>query len=172
MNDFWKCEARNSVPLQPFRNKGGGCYNNLTMLEPLSTREKTTTEEVAELERLLGEKKKALAAEGRAVEEKEAFKEVFKETHGESFLPQLPPPIPPPPPALKPAELDQHAEKLKAKAREEQLSDLVTLALTRGVRAAAEVARRATPWLMDELHDRLQDKYYEQLVELKKLKTL
>lgn len=152
-----------------------------TMPEPTPTHEKTTAQEIAELERLLEEKKRVLAAAGREREEKDVFKETFRETYGAAFSPPsaakraLPPqPVSQstPLPTLSADELDKHAEELKTKAREEQLNDMVTLALTRGVKAAAEVARHATPWLMDELHDRLQDKYYEQLIEFKKLKPL
>lgn len=49
---------------------------------------------------------------------------------------------------------------------------LVEIAFTKGIRAAADVARHATPWLLDQLHDALQDHYYEKLVRAGKLKAL
>jgi len=133
--------------------------------------EKSPHQEIAELERMLVEKKQALAQEGRVMEEKEAFREVFRERHGKTLAPQTPVTVQPQP-ALKPDELAQQAEALKAKEREEQLEDLIALAFSKGVRAAADLARHATPWLMDELHDRLQDKYYEHLIQAKRLKAL
>lgn len=130
------------------------------------------------MERLLEDKKNALAAEGEQAEEKAVFKEAFHETYGETLAPVAASPVAPATPlpqAAKPAAnaaYIRQMEALKTKAREEQLQDLVTVAMTRGVKAAADMAREATPWLMDELHDRLQDRYYQQLVELKKLKML
>lgn len=148
------------------------------MPEPISNQEKVTSQEIEALERLLEEKKKALAAEGRAVEEKEAFKETFREAYGEVLSPTAPTAAPAPtvnPPSqatLPPDELKRREEELKTKEREEQLGDLVTVAMTKGIPEAAALARRTTPWLLDELHDRLQDRYYNHLVELRKLKAL
>ena len=73
---------------------------------------------------------------------------------------------------LPPDELAQHSSVLKTQDRETQLETLVGIALTKGVIAAAEIARHATPWLLDELHDRLQDRYYDQLLRANKLKAL
>ena len=151
------------------------CYNNPTMPEPISNREKVSPQEIAALERLLEEKKKALAAEGKAVEEKEAFKETFRDAYGEVLSPTATPAPAvslPSQVVLPPDELKRREEELKTKEREEQLEDLVTVAMTKGIPEAANLARRATPWLLDELHDRLQDRYYNHLVELRKLKAL
>ncbi|MEK7464973.1 MAG: hypothetical protein AAB591_00990 [Patescibacteria group bacterium] len=141
------------------------------MVEP-STPEQSPQEEVAELERLLAEKKQALAVEGRAPDEREAFGEVFRERHGEALLPPLGAAPPLPQKTLPPDELAQHSSVLKTQDRETQLETLVGIALTKGVIAAAEIARHATPWLLDELHDRLQDRYYDQLLRANKLKAL
>ena len=127
-------------------------------------------EEIAALERLLEDKKRALAAEGKPAPEHEVFKEAFHEAYGEALAPKtsiVPTALP-----IASDELAKHVNDVKTKAREEQLESLIELALTKGVAAAAEVARNATPWLMDELHDRLQDTYYQQLIELRKLKAL
>ncbi len=147
------------------------------MAELPSHQEHTPHQEIAELERLLEEKRQALAAEGKALEEREAFKETFRERYGEALAP--PPaggapaaPTAASPPAPPADELARHAQALGAKERAEQLEHLIALAFSNGVRYAADVARRATPWLMDELHDRLQDQYYQKLIELKQLKAL
>lgn len=134
--------------------------------------EQSPQEEVAELERLLEQKRQALAVEGRTLEEREAFGETFHERYGEALLPPLGVAPPLPPKTLPPDELAQHALVLKAQDSETQLETLVGIALTKGVLAAAEIARHATPWLLDELHDRLQDRYYDQLLRANKLKAL
>lgn len=135
--------------------------------------ERTSTEEIAELERLLEEKRQALAAEGKAIEEREAFGKTFRERYGEA-LATAPPPSPSAilPLVLPADELTRHAEALGGKERQEQLEHLIALAFSKGVRAAADVARHATPWLMDELHDTLADRYYRQLIESRQLKAL
>lgn len=135
------------------------------------SQEQTPHQEIAELEKLLAEKKKALELEGQPAEEKEVFKEAFRETYGEVLAPKTPI-VGQQPAALAPDELDKHVAELKAKEREEQLNQLIVLAVTKGVAAAAEVVRKAAPWLMDELHDCLQDKYYEHLIAARKLKAL
>ncbi len=142
------------------------------MAEPTSGQEKNPLQEIAELERLLEEKKKALEAEGKKVEEKEAFKETFRETYGGALAPPAVTPAQPPPSAPLKSFAAKRADDLKSKERERQISDLVAMALTRGIGAAADAARQTTPWLMDELHDRLQDRYYEELIQRKKLKQL
>ena len=139
----------------------------------MSTPEQTPHQEIAELERLLEEKRQALAAEGKILEEREAFGETFRERYGEALAPA--PPLSPsaaPPPAPPADELARHAEALGAKERQEQLEHLIALAFSKGIRAAADVARHATPWLMDELHDTLADRYYRQLIESRQLKAL
>lgn len=134
--------------------------------------EKTPHQEIVELERLLAEKRQALEREGDTTpeREREAFREVFRESFGEHLNPQRT--LQPLPATLAPGELAGHADALKEKAREEQIEHLVGIAFTKGVRAAADVARHATPWLMDELHDRLQDRYYEHLIQARQLKQL
>ncbi len=140
--------------------------------------EKTPHQEIAELERLLAEKKQALTAESAAKPEREIFREAFRETYGESLSPKTTSPAPYPltgsgqAPSLPPDELAKHASALGAQAREEQMESLVAIALSKGVVAAADVARRATPWLMDELHDRLCDRYYQHLIASRQLKAL
>ena len=132
--------------------------------------ERTAVEEIAALERLLAEKKQSLIAEGKIIPEHEAFRETFRESYGEALAPAAS--LAPASATLPPDELAKHAGDIAAKAREEQVDALIEIALTKGIAAAAEVARKATPWLMDELHDRLQDRYYDQLLQLRKLKAI
>lgn len=129
-------------------------------------------EEIAALERLLAEKKQNLLTEGKIMPEKEAFREAFRESLGEALSPQTTTVTPPPVSTLTPDEVTKHASDVAAKEREEQVAALVEIALTKGIPAAAEIARKATPWLMDALHDELQDHYYDKLLQARKLKAL
>ncbi|MDP3727757.1 MAG: hypothetical protein Q8R35_03940 [bacterium] len=152
------------------------------MPETIPGGEQTPHQEIAELERLLAEKKQALADESAARPERELFRETFRETYGEALSPQTPPPSTDSTsspqansgqtPSLPPDELAKHAAALAAQEREEQLESLIAIAISKGVTAAAGVARRATPWLMDELHDRLCDRYYQHLIASRQLKAL
>ena len=136
-------------------------------------------QEIAELERLLEQKKGSLAESGGGKPEREIFGEAFRETYGE-VLGRGSPAAPPqpaagrvgPPPPVPLDEVKRQAEAIKSKAAEEQLEHLIAIAFSKGVSAAAEVARHAAPWLMDELHDRLADRYYQRLVDAKRLKQL
>ena len=146
------------------------------MAEQPTGPESTPHQEIAELERILREKRQALAVEGRTAPERETFREAFRETYGEALMPKAPAPSassgPAPPPALAPDETARHTDDLKSQEREEQLEALVAVAFSKGVAAAADLARRATPWFMDELHDRLCDRYYEHLLTARRLKAL
>lgn len=135
---------------------------------PPEERPASPREEIAALERLLATKRQSLAAEGTKQEERETFREAFRETYREAFTPSpasTPAPAPPP-------HLVAQADDLKSKERQEQLEALVAYAFSDGVRNAVELARHATPWLMDELHDTLQDRYYEELVQARRLPPL
>ncbi len=134
--------------------------------------EKTPHQEIAELERLLAEKKQALVTENEPKPERELFRETFREAHAESFSPPSSTPPSQPTSVLPPDEVAKHASDLAALEREEQLESLIALAFSKGITAAAAVARRATPWLMDELHDRLADRYYQHLLASRQLKAL
>ncbi len=148
------------------------CYSSAIMPETTPGAEQTPHQEIAELERLLAEKKQALTAENAARPEQELFREAFRETYGESFSPKTSPAPSASAPVLPADELTKHASSLAAQEREEQIGSLIAIAISKGVVAAADVARRATPWLMDELHDRLCDRYYQHLIAARQLKAL
>lgn len=139
----------------------------------MSETEKSQHREIAELERLLAEKKQALAAEGKAIEDREVFQEAYRETFREETRPSISQPkygtqtAP-----LTPQELKTHALEVLTADQAQQLNALIEIAFTKGIRVAADVARHATPWLLDQLHDKLQDQYYEKLVQIGKLKAL
>lgn len=142
------------------------------MPEPSIVPGEAAHQEIAELERLLAEKKQTLSREGKPFAEREVFREAFHEKYGEQLpgavasggiLPHALPPQPTTPSA---------GDAVKTAEREAQIKSLIELALVKGVRAATNLARHASPWLLDELHDRLQDAYYEKLVQLKQIKPL
>lgn len=141
------------------------------MAEPRQELKLTPEEEIRELEQKLEEKKRALAAEGSpAAPEKEVFREVMRERIG--ALQPAPPaggaavsPIPPggvsPPPPQKAAD--------DAAGREDKLRLLVERALTRSIADAVDAAYGESPYILDALHDRLVDEYYDKLVALRKI---
>ena len=130
------------------------------MTEDTKTPE-TLPEEIKELELMLEEKKRALAERGEEREHKEIFREAFKEKFGPAPR-VLPTPIAPSEPSATPK---GKGDDTAFYAREEEMQSLVQLSFAKGVRQAIEAARRESPWLLDELHDRLIDEYYQKLVQ-------
>ena len=148
-------------------------YYDMSMAEERQLEPKITPEEeIRELERKLGEKKRELAEQGgTAAPEKEIFREVLRE-HVGAAQPAEPSggaplglPIPPLPPAAP-------ADAAKAAEREVKLRLLIEHALTRGIADAAAKARAESPYLVDELHDRLVDEYYDKLLALRKIDSI
>lgn len=140
------------------------------MVELNQTKEQNPEAEIQELSRLLEEKKKALLERGETKEHKKIFQEVFSEKYKEAL----------------PSSSDGGAggaisQPFYAKLsddpqhkvlHEQQLQMLVDVALTHGLMSAVAKAGRETPWLLDALHDRLADEYYQKLVQAKEIKAL
>ena len=148
--------------------------------------------EIKELERRLEQKKRELAAgaaapaegasaEGmpaeKSPEDKELLRDVLRERIGEHQPVSAPAPSEPglvpqlsrTPASGAPAKTDD--DKISA-TREEELKSLVDFALSRGISGAIEKARTESPYLLDALHDRLTDEYYEKMLALGKIKPL
>ena len=141
------------------------------MAESPGVPEHNHSTELAEFERLVAVKREALTREGRPAPEREVFREVFRERYGDvlSSEPAAAPSVAPQGPgrlALPPADMPADT------AREAELEEFVVLAFAKGVAAAAGAAKKSSPWLMDELHDRLVDRYYDRLLEARQLKPL
>lgn len=156
------------------------CGYNWGMAEEPQQERNVSNEEIARLERELEEKKRALAEQGKeAAQEKEILREVVRERMGEAAPSPIPSPAPAGEPlisALKPASgsvspLTTH-DLEKERAREERLKALVEFALSHTIERAVEKAQAESPYLLDALHDRLADEYYEKMVALRKLKQL
>ncbi|OGZ97061.1 MAG: hypothetical protein A3B34_02985 [Candidatus Sungbacteria bacterium RIFCSPLOWO2_01_FULL_54_21] len=124
-------------------------------------------QEIRVLEQRLEEKKRALAEQGGAAQpEKEVFREVVREhiehsgadiadrsftNHGTADI-------------AKKSGMSQEAAK-----HEEELHALVARALSGSIADAVDKAYRESPYLLDALHDRLVDEYYDKLVALRKI---
>ncbi len=137
----------------------------------------TPEEEIRALEAKLAEKKREHEAAGAMApaEEKKIFREVMGEHITESRMPAPASAtgahIIPAPPAGGAAP-QPVADPAAAAAREQKLATLVEYALTHTIGAAVSRAEKETPYLIDELHDRLADQYYDKLVQLRKLEAL
>ncbi len=134
-------------------------------------------DEIRELEQKLEEKKRVLAEGGAASrEEKEVFREVMREHIGEKMPSSAPPPAPVAPPLPGGAPLlpgiGSGRDTAADAAREAKVAALVERAMTSSIESAIRVAQTESPYLMDALHDRLADDYYDKLVQLRKLESL
>lgn len=126
--------------------------------------------EIKELEGRLEAKKQQLGAESRP--EKEIFKEVLRERFTESAQPvqhtqnsvSVPAPVVPAP------KKDDSAQAVKREAEVEQL--LRTAFEKNPQEAIEEAGRLGGEYLVDELHDRLADQYYQKLLEFRKVREL
>ena len=121
-------------------------------------------QEIRALEQRLEEKKRALAEQGSATQpEKEVFREVVRE-HIQSVAPLQAPPV-------------SHATPTapvgagKSAAHDDAVQNLVAHALSGSIADAVDKAYRESPYLLDALHDRLVDEYYDKLLALRKINT-
>ena len=133
------------------------------------SQEHTAAAEIQELERLLQEKKQALAEKGVTHDEKETFRQVFKEKYTEppTSIPVLSGGMVPIQPTPAMDNVSGTDGDLKKKQREAQLRTLIDLSFEKGVMEAVTLARAMTPWLLDELHDRLADEDYAKIMQKK-----
>jgi hypothetical protein len=122
--------------------------------------------EIKELEAKLEAKKKEMAASGTESPEQHVFKAVIREHAGAET-----------PTVNFSAAATQAAQTgtpstPASPADEQKIDDLVTHAFTKGIPAAVSEARKLNiPYLVDMLHDRLADEYYQKLLEARKLNT-
>lgn len=122
-------------------------------------------EEIKSLEERLEAKKKELAGSGKEVREKELFREIIKEASAPK------PPVLPSGGALSDDDARQKAYELQEKEHAELIGGLIELALSKGIISAMKVAEALkNPHILDEFHDTLADKYYEKLLEARKIK--
>lgn len=144
----------------------------------------TPEEEIRALEQKLAEKKRRMAdadaahagaPEGAPADEKELFREVMRE-HIAEKTPSLSGASPSAPASagapLMGSGAQNQDDDAKKQAREEKIRLLIDTALSRTIESAVSAAQNESPYLLDELHDRLADAYYDKLVQLRKLEAL
>ena len=118
-------------------------------------------EEIKWLEERLEARKQELSESGEAKHEKEIVREAIREAAQ----------TPPPTLSISDDVALQAAYNLKEKEHEHIIEELILLALTKGLASAMKVANSLkNPHLLDEFHDALADKYYEKLLESRKIK--
>ncbi len=126
---------------------------------------KSIHEDIEWLEAQLESKKQALREQGESKEEREMIKDIIKES--------APSPLTPSPSILNPASDDaqKKAHELEEKEHEEIIQHLVDFAFTKNLNFALRAAAALrNPHLLDEFHDLLADRYYEKLLETRKIK--
>lgn len=132
-------------------------------------------EEIRQLERQLEQRKRELAQTSPEVPpEKEVFREVLKE-HIEMLRPAAPTPATPVLPAptipVQKTDEEQKQDTLRKEADQIKLQTLIDFALSGTIEEAVKKAENDA-YLLDELHDRLVDHYYDKLVQLRKITQL
>lgn len=116
--------------------------------------------EIRELEQLLEEKKKALFEQGEEREHKEVFKEVFREKYQQIAGTPAPTPT-----GGSTTSVTLIKPPAVSKEKETELKSFIEMAFADGLVSAVNHAKARSPWLLDELHDRLADEYYEKLLQ-------
>ena len=118
-------------------------------------------QEIKWLEEQLEAKKRGL--EGK--EEREMVRDVIKEASAQNLLPA------PSGATLSDDDAKKAALLLDEKEHEEVVNDLIVMAFTKGMAQALKAANALkNPHILDEFHDTLADKYYQKLLEARKIK--
>jgi len=142
-------------------------------MKPKKNKEKIEPhEEIAELERILAEKRQELEEKKEIKPEKEIIKEIIKERAEEPALPKA---VPSAKKATLPPKqvIVKKAKEIRREEKERQVQLLTDLAFEKGVIHATEVAKKLDdPYILDEFHDSLVDELYNYLVEQGKLKQV
>ncbi|MDO8602129.1 MAG: hypothetical protein Q7R62_03355 [bacterium] len=122
--------------------------------------------EIQELEAKLEAKKREMAQAGAEVSEKHLFKTVVHEHTGHE-MPPANTGIP-----ATPRSGSTSTAVVLSPADEQKVDELVMHAFTKGITSAVSEARKLNiPFLVDMLHDRLVDEYYQKLLESRKLRA-
>lgn len=118
--------------------------------------------EVLELERKLAEKRAEIEKERKI--EAEPAKEKIEP------IEEVPPTIVPPVAVPPTAQVQQQVKELKNLDRQNQVKTLCDLAFEKNLNFAIEVARSLdNAYVLDEFHDTLVDKLYQELIKRRKL---
>lgn len=110
-------------------------------------------------------KKRALAEGAESMEEKEMVRDVIREVASQNLLPA------PPATAVSDDDAQKTAFEFKEKGHENIIVELISLAFSKGLASAMKVANALkNPHVLDEFHDTLADRYYQKLLEARKIK--
>lgn len=121
-------------------------------------------QEIRELESKLEEKKQELRDAGVERHEREVFRDVVRE-HAATAAPRAATA-----PSPRTAARRSQAAGAIPPDRERLLNTFVEHAFTKGIGSAvAEARKMQDPYLLDLLHDRLADEYYDKLVAARKV---
>ena len=122
-------------------------------------------EELRALETKLKERKEKNIETGVVQHERQVFRDVVKEHAMATQVPQVPSSA-----AATDATPVTVATGPIPKDRERHIEELVTLAFTSGIGNAITKARKAgDPYLLDLLHDRLADAFYDKLIAARRV---
>jgi len=115
--------------------------------------------EIEKIASLIKNKEQTKESPEKPIDKKEILKEILKEEINESL-------------PLKKEEGEEAIEKkeglTKENIYEEKINELVDLALEKGITQALKKARQMkNPYLIDKLHDKLAEKYYQVLKDRK-----
>jgi hypothetical protein len=135
--------------------------------------QESLNDEIKWLEERLSAKKTELlekeqSAAGGVIEskeEREMARDVIKEAASQNLLPV------PSGSQISDDDAKKAALLLDEKEHDEIVSDLVAIAFSKGMAHAMKAANALkNPHILDEFHDALADKYYQKLLESKKIK--
>ncbi len=118
-------------------------------------------QEIADLEAKLAAKKQELMQSGAETPEKQVFKEVIREHAFTSEIPAV---------GTSTASQQAVAPRVATHDEEQKIATLIAQAFTKGIAIAVAAARKfGDPFLIDMLHDRLADEYYQKLLTARKI---
>ncbi len=126
-------------------------------------------QEIAELEAKLQQKKIQMEQAGKSAPEQHLFKEVVKE---HAFAKESTGNFSPASAPSKAVNSPATATRTTTKEEEQQIAAHIATAFVKGIAAAVSEARKKNdPFLIDMLHDRLADEYYQKLLAARKIKA-
>lgn len=124
-------------------------------------------QEIKWLEEQLEAKKREMSEKGEQKDEREAVREVIKEKARQES-PVVPTALPEP--KYTNEEALRRAEELQEKEHENVIEELVALAFSKSLMTALKVAESLNnAHIMDDFHGALAGKYYEKLLESRKI---
>lgn len=136
-------------------------------MEPKQTSE-VFAQEIAELEAKLQEKKMQMERAGSPAPEKNIFKEVVRD---HAFAKEAT--TAPSATVTTTTAAPTTSTRLPTAAEEEAVTKHIAQAFIKGIPAAVREARSSgNPFLIDLLHDRLADEYYQKLLAARKVKAV